>query len=116
MPLLSRTALAAALASLAVAAPAQAQVDYDPLVAVCNQATPTSLGGNLIALDGDPLPPARYADEELYVKPGKGLGLQRAASRSHALQICAAAPVVDTGTDPRDGEDDGSSDGGGLNT
>ena len=124
MPLLSRTVLAAALASLAAAAPAQAAVSDTTLV-VCNQATPVSLGG-IYETDGlDPLPPARFT-ENLYVKPGNGKGLVHAASRSHALQVCEEAgadtitidedPEIDPGTGTGGSGDDGTAGGGGLNT
>jgi hypothetical protein len=84
-----KLAALAALSALALAAPAaQAKVDHDPDLSVCNQATHVSVGGVLIATDGDPEPPARYT-EDLYKHRGNGRGLQNAASHSPALSLCS---------------------------
>jgi hypothetical protein len=89
-----RTTLLGALVALAASAPAAHAHEYDPAdVSVCNEATPVSLGGSLEALPGDPLPPARFADERLQEHRGEGAGLVHAALHSPALQQCAPADV-----------------------
>jgi hypothetical protein len=112
---ITRGALAALLALAAAAPVAQAKPDFDSQLPVCNQATPTSLGGTLTATDGDPLPPARFRDELLKQKPGNGKGLVNAASHSPALSVCGVADdggTTDPGdggtTDPGDGVDPGA--------
>ena len=90
-----RLVLLGAIATLAVAAPtASAQQ-------VCNQATPHSLGGELVATDGDPTPPARY-QQNLKAHPGQGAGLVNAASHSPALSLCGVAEDSEPGPNDPD--------------
>jgi hypothetical protein len=101
--------LAAALVALGVSAgSAAAAKPVDTPVEVCNQATPHSLGGDLFATDDDPLPPARY---KLFLKahPGNGVGLENAASHSHALSLCGDDPFADD-------DGDGNGDDGGVDS
>jgi hypothetical protein len=79
--------LTGAIAALAVAAPVAGAKPAATDFTVCNQATPHSLGGDLLATDGDPTPPARYK-ENLERHPGNGVGLVNAAGNSPALSLC----------------------------
>ena len=74
---------AAVAASLALAAPAQAD---DP-VTVCNEAENSHRGGYVLT-DGpiDPMPPAFNRDSPMAV--GNGVGLEHAAEVSPALREC----------------------------
>lgn len=58
-------------------------------VSVCNQATARSLGGNMVATDGDNSPSARF-QSDLKAKPGNGVGQLQAALKSMALTLCQA--------------------------
>lgn len=87
--------VAAGLVAVAVAPAAQAAQPSGPVPSVCNEATPHSLGGALVALPGDPQPPARYLENLVRLR-GLGVGLVNAAGNSPALQVCApAAPAGD---------------------
>ena len=79
-------ALAVALAPAAQASPSAAAGD----VYVCNQASPSSLGGNLDAIDPATSSPAARYTTDLQAKPGNGKGLVNAAAHSPALTLCAA--------------------------
>jgi hypothetical protein len=83
-----RIIIAGALATLAVTAMPAAAAPKTSTVQVCNQATATSLGGNMTATDGDAGPAARYQDG-LKAKPGNGVGLANAATHSKALSACS---------------------------
>jgi hypothetical protein len=87
----TRIILTAALAALAVGAPVaeakQSGTSTDQ-VHVCNQATPSSLGGAFAATDGDKGPASRF-QEGLKAHPGGGAGLVRAAANSPALSLCS---------------------------
>ena len=62
---------------------------------VCNEAGRGHLGGNYVATDGDPNPPARFQSG---LKPiGSNKGLINAAAHSPALSICVPAPPTDNG-------------------
>ena len=62
---------------------------------VCNEAGRGHLGGNYVATDGDPNPPARF---QTGLKPiGSNKGLINAAAHSPALSICVPAPPTDDG-------------------
>jgi len=87
-----------AVVAFAVAAPA-AQASPAAEIQVCNQATHNSLGGNLLATDGDKAPAARFKSS-LKAHPGKGAGLVNAASHSSALSAC----VLPTGETPGGGD------------
>jgi hypothetical protein len=78
-------ALAAVLAIGAPIATAQPTPNDD----VCNQATPTSQGGDLNATDEPTGSPSERYREDLHAKPGNGKGLDRAADRSPALSHCS---------------------------
>ena len=95
-----------AVVAFAVAAPA-AQASPASEVQVCNQATHNSLGGNLLAIDGDKGPAARFT-ESLKAHPGKGAGLVNAASHSRALSAC----IVPTGEEPGGGGENGGGENG----
>ena len=75
-----------AVVAFAVAAPA-AHASTSSEAQVCNQATHNSFGGNLLAIDGDTGPAARFT-ESLKAHPGKGAGLVNAAVHSSALSAC----------------------------
>lgn len=79
-----RRAGLAAVTALAFCAPA---AQAAPSQTVCNEATPVSLGGSYVALDGDPTPPARFT-ESLNAHRGTGEGLVTAAAHSPALALC----------------------------
>jgi hypothetical protein len=102
-------ALALALALSPATAMAAKKVKVQPAnggapeTFVCNEAGAAFLGGTLdvIDMDADPNPPARYK-HELKPLPGIGVGLVNAAWQSPALALCGA--TVDE-TDPDgDGE------------
>ena len=96
-----RIMMTGAIAALAVAVPvAEAkQPTSSSGVAVCNQATHNSLGGNLDSTSfGDTGSAVKY-QTGLKAKPGNGAGLVRAAANSPALSLCVAPTVVD---DPYD--------------
>ena len=58
-------------------------------VHVCNQATPTSMGGSLDATDAATGSPAARYTSDLQAMHGSGGGLVRAAANSPALTLCA---------------------------
>jgi hypothetical protein len=103
-----RIILTGAIAALAVAAPVSVakQPASTSGVAVCNTATHTSLGGNMVATDGDSAPSSRFQNN-LKAKKGNGAGLVNAAANSPALSLC----VVPT-SEPSGGDGGGSDDGG----
>jgi hypothetical protein len=93
-----RIMMTGAIAALAVAVPvAEAKQPASSGVAVCNQATHTSQGGNLDSTSfGDTGSAVKY-QTGLKAKPGNGAGLARAAENSPALSLCVAPstpPVV----------------------
>ena len=86
-----RIILTGAIAAFAVAAPvaeAKQSGTSTGQVHVCNQATPSSLGGALRATDGDTGSASRF-QEGLKAHPGGGAGLIRAAANSPALSLCS---------------------------
>ena len=88
--------LTGAVVAFAVAAPvAQAAPAAPADVQVCNQATHNSLGGNLLATDGDTGSAARFL-EGLKAHPGKGAGLVNAAAQSRALSVCIVPETGET--------------------
>ena len=91
--------LTGVVVAFAFAAPV-AQASPAAEVQLCNQATQNSLGGNLLATDGDKGPSARFT-EGLKAHPGKGAGLVNAAAHSRALSACA---LPTTGEEPGGGE------------
>jgi hypothetical protein len=94
---IATNALVAFMAIGAPAAIAKSTPTTNGTVSICNQATPTSLGGTLVATDpATDSPAARYTDG-LRAMPGQGGGLIRAAAGSPALSLCAA-PDSDGGT------------------
>ena len=97
-----RIILTGAIAAFAVAAPvaeAKQSGTSTGQVHVCNQATPSSLGGAYVATDGDTGSASRY-QAGLKAHPGGGAGLARAAANSPALSLCSIPG--DAGTDPVD--------------
>jgi hypothetical protein len=77
--------------------------------AVCNQASPHWLGGDLVALDPPVDSPAARYMVDLTKLPGKGAGLFEAAANSPSLTVCDAGggdEVVASPDDP-DGVDVG---------
>ena len=88
-----------AVVAFAVAAPSAQAASLPGGVHVCNQATANSLGGELIAIDGDSGSAARF-QERLKDLPGRGAGLIIAADRSGALSAC----IVPTDEQPGGGE------------
>jgi hypothetical protein len=76
--------LAATVTTIALAAVPAAQA----APAVCNQASPHWLGGDLIALDPPVSSPAARYTVDLTKLPGKGAGLLNAALKSPALTVC----------------------------
>jgi hypothetical protein len=86
-----------------------------PDVYVCNEAGAAFLGGTLdvIDLDSDPDPPARYK-HELKPLPGIGVGLVNAAWQSPALALCGVPAEEDDGTVGGDGSTDGDTNGDGV--
>lgn len=76
-------------------------------VSVCNQATARSLGGNMLATDGDNSPAARF-QSNLKAKPGNGVGQLQAALHSMALTLCQAP--ADDGSSNDVSSNDGSTD------
>jgi hypothetical protein len=72
----------------APAAIADQPITTDGSVHVCNQATPTSLGGSYVAYDAATGSPAARYTGDLQAKPGGGGGLVRAAANSPALTLC----------------------------
>jgi hypothetical protein len=83
-------ATSALVALLAIGAPAATAktTTTDDGTYVCNQATPTSQGGDLNATDAPTGSPSERYRENLHAKPGNGGGLDRAADRSPALSHC----------------------------
>ena len=69
---------------------------------VCNQATHNSLGGNLLAIDGDLGSSARFT-EGLKAHPGKGAGLVNAADHSRALSACVVPDIPGENTGGENG-------------
>ena len=92
-----RIILVGAIAAFAVSAPAAVAKSTSPTgVAVCNQATHNSQGGNLDSTSfGDTGSAAKY-QTGLKAKSGNGAGLVNAAAHSSALSLCVAptTPVV----------------------
>ena len=87
-----RITLIGAIVALVAAVPvAQATddsgIDYS---SVCNQATHTSAGGDLVAKGGGDSGPAARVTTGLSAKPGVGKGLSNAAEHSRALQACGS--------------------------
>jgi hypothetical protein len=94
-----RIIVTGALAAFAVAAPvAQAKQASTGTssVSVCNQATHNSLGGDMVATDGDTGGPARF-QSNLKAKPGNGGGLVNAAANSPALSLCSVPATPPNG-------------------
>src|SRR4051794_22275441 len=97
-----RIIVTSAIAALAVAVPvAEAkQTTTATPVTVCNQATHNSVGGDLIATDGDSGAASKFQDN-LQGKNGHGAGLVNAAANSPALTLCSkpadTPPPTDTG-------------------
>ena len=81
-----RIMLTGVVVAFAVAAPAQAS-SLPADVHVCNQATPTALGGTFVS-DGDDSKAARFQEQLLKSLPGQGAGLAIAADKSGALSLC----------------------------
>jgi hypothetical protein len=78
--------------------------------AVCNQASPHWLGGDLIALDPPVDSPAARYTVDLTKLPGKGAGLVGAAANSPSLSVCegdGGEVIVTTVDDPDGGVDVG---------
>jgi hypothetical protein len=94
---IATSALVAFMAIGAPAAIAKSTPTTNSAVYVCNQATPTSLGGSLDATDPATGSPAARYTSDLQAMPGQGAGLIRAAAGSPALSLCAA-PDGDGGT------------------
>jgi hypothetical protein len=90
-----------AVVAFAVAAPVAQAAPAPAPVQVCNQATHNSLGGDLLAIDGDKGPSARFT-EGLKAHPGKGAGLVNAAAHSSALSACIVPE------DPNEGPSSGA--------
>src|SRR5687767_13447678 len=86
-----RIILVGTIAAFAVSAPAAVAKSTSPTgVAVCNQATHNSIGGNLDSTSfGDTGSAAKY-QTGLKAKSGHGKGLVNAAANSPALSLCVA--------------------------
>ena len=87
--------IVAGLMALGAPAAIAKQSMTDSNVIVCNQATPTSQGGNLLATDDATGSPAARYTSGLQGKPGNGAGLIRAAANSPALTLCAQPGETD---------------------
>jgi hypothetical protein len=97
-----RIIMTGAIAALAVASPvAVAKPTSSTGVAVCNQATHNSQGGNLDSSSFGDTGSAVKFQSGLKAKSGNGAGLVNAAANSPALSLCIA-PV-----DPPDTGDEG---------
>ena len=84
-----RIILVGAIAAFAVSAPAAVAKSTSPTgVAVCNQATHNSKGGNLDSTSFGDTGSAVKFQTGLKAKSGNGAGLANAAANSPALSLC----------------------------